>query len=126
LDGFPRTAAQADALAGFSKVDKVVNFELPDSSVLERLGGRRVCRSCGENYHAVFNMPSKANVCDKCGGDIYTRDDDKPEAVQKRLEVYREQTAPLTDYYRRKGLVVDIDAGTGVEVVLENFMKAIK
>jgi adenylate kinase len=125
LDGFPRTIPQAEALAGFSKVDKVVNFDLPDSSVLERLGGRRVCRKCGVNYHAVFNKPKKEGTCDACDGEVYIRDDDKPEAVQKRLEVYRDQTAPLINFYRTKGVLVDVDARPAVDKVVENFKQAL-
>jgi adenylate kinase len=125
LDGFPRTIPQAEALAGFSVVDKAVNFDLPDAAVLERLGGRRVCRKCGANYHTVFNRPKKEGVCDVCGGEIYTRDDDRQEAVQKRLEVYREQTAPLIDYYREKGLLTDVDARPPVDGVVANFKKAL-
>jgi adenylate kinase len=124
LDGFPRTIPQAEALAGFSKVDKVINFDIPDSGVLERLGGRRVCRKCGFNFHAVFNKPKQEGVCDHCGGEVYIRDDDKPEAVQKRLEVYRAQTAPLIDYYRGKGLLLDIDARPMVDQIVVNFKKA--
>ncbi len=124
LDGFPRTIPQAEALAGFSKVDKVINFDIPDSGVLERLGGRRVCRKCGFNFHAVFNKTKQEGVCDHCGGEVYIRDDDKPEAVQKRLEVYRAQTAPLIDYYRGKGLLLDIDAKPMVDQIVVNFKKA--
>ena len=125
LDGFPRTIPQAEALAGFSKVDNVINFDIPDSGVLERLGGRRVCRKCGYNFHAVFNKPKKEGVCDYCGGEVYIRDDDKSEAVQKRLEVYRAQTAPLIDYYRKKGLLLDIDAKPMVDEIVVNFKKAL-
>ncbi|WP_461256826.1 adenylate kinase [Treponema sp. R80B11-R83G3] len=125
LDGFPRTIPQAEALADFSKVDKVINFDIPDSGVLERLGGRRVCRKCGYNFHAVFNKPKKEGVCDYCGGEVYIRDDDKPEAVQKRLEVYRSQTAPLIDYYRKKGLLLDIDASPMIDEIVVNFKKAL-
>jgi adenylate kinase len=124
LDGFPRTIPQAEALAGFSKVDKVINFDIPDSGVLARLGGRRVCRKCGFNFHTIFNKPKKEGVCDHCGGEVYIRDDDKPEAVQKRLEVYRAQTAPLIDYYRGKGLLLDIDARPMVDQIVVNFKKA--
>jgi len=124
LDGFPRTIPQAEALAGFSKVDKVINFDIPDSGVLARLGGRRVCRKCGFNFHIIFNKPKKEGVCDHCGGEVYIRDDDKPEAVQKRLEVYRAQTAPLIDYYRGKGLLLDIDARPMVDQIVINFKKA--
>jgi adenylate kinase len=125
LDGFPRTIPQAEALATFSEVDKVVNFDIPDSGVLERLGGRRVCRKCGFNFHAIFNKPSKEGICDHCGGEVYIRDDDKPEAIQKRLEVYREQTAPLIDFYRKKGVLVDVDARPMVDEIVVNFKKAL-
>ena len=125
LDGFPRTIPQAQALAEFSTVDKVINFDIPDSGVLERLGGRRVCRKCGYNFHAVFNKPAKDGVCDHCEGEIYIRDDDRPEAVQKRLEVYRAQTAPLIDFYREKGVLLDIDASTMVDETVISFRKAL-
>jgi adenylate kinase len=126
LDGFPRTIPQADALAAFSVVDRAVNFDLPDSAVLERLGGRRVCRQCGTNYHQIFNKPKREGICDSCGGEVYTRDDDRPGAVQKRLEVYREQTAPLAAFYRDRGILVDVDASPGVEQVLDNFMRVVE
>jgi adenylate kinase len=125
LDGFPRTIAQAEALAGFFPVDRVVNFDIPDSAVLERLSGRRVCRNCGTNYHKTFNRPKQEAVCDACGGEVYTRDDDREDSVAKRLEVYREQTAPLIDYYRKKGLLFDVDARPQVDEVAANFKKAL-
>jgi adenylate kinase len=125
LDGFPRTIPQAEALAEFSTVDKVVNFDIPDAGVLERLGGRRVCRKCGHNFHMIFDKPKKDGVCDHCGGEVYTRADDKREAVQKRLEVYRAQTAPLIDFYRKKGLLVDVDARPAIDKMTENFKKAL-
>jgi adenylate kinase len=125
LDGFPRTIPQAEALAGFSAVDKVVNFDIPDEGVVERLAGRRVCRNCGINYHTVFNKPQKETVCDACGGEVYTREDDREAAVQKRLQVYREQTAPLIGFYRNRGLLVDVDARPAVDQVVENFKKAL-
>jgi len=125
LDGFPRTIPQAEALASFSAIDKVINFDIPDSGVLERLGGRRVCRKCGYNFHMVYGKPKVDNVCDYCGGEVYTRDDDKPDAVQKRLEVYREQTAPLIDFYRKKGLLLDIDASPMVDVIVVEFKKVL-
>jgi adenylate kinase len=123
LDGFPRTVPQADALASFSKLDHVVNFDIPDAGVVERLAGRRVCRKCGFNWHATFNPTKNEAVCDKCGGEVYIRDDDKSEAVQKRLDVYRKQTEPLIGYYRAKGILLDIDARPSVDVILEDFKK---
>ena len=125
LDGFPRTIPQAEALAQFSTVDKVVNFDIPDSGVLERLGGRRVCRKCGHNFHMIFDKPTKEGICDHCDGEVYTRDDDRPEAIQKRLEVYRAQTAPLIDFYRQKGLLLDVDARPAVDEVVIGFKKAL-
>jgi len=125
LDGFPRTIPQAEALSGFAKIDKVVNFDLHDGAVLERLGGRRTCRACGYNHHTVFDPPKKDGVCDKCGGEVYTRDDDRPEAISRRLEVYRAQTAPLIGYYRDKGILVDIDARPMVDEILANFTRAL-
>jgi adenylate kinase len=125
LDGFPRTIAQAEALAKFSNVDRVVNFDIPDESVVERLSGRLVCRACGTNFHASFMKPKKQGVCDACGGELYTRDDDKKEAIVKRLDVYRAQTAPLIDYYREKGNLTDVDARPKVDEVVRNFKKAL-
>jgi len=125
LDGFPRTIPQAQALAEFSTVDKVVNFDLTDSVVLERLGGRRVCRKCGFNFHAIFNKPTVENVCDHCGGEVYIREDDMPESIQKRLEVYRDQTAPLIDFYRKQGNLVDICAKGMVDEIVVEFKRVL-
>jgi adenylate kinase len=121
LDGFPRTIFQAEALAAFSAVDKVVNFDIPDSVVLERLSGRRVCRKCGTNFHIAFNKPKQEQRCDACGGELFIREDDQEGAVRNRLEVYREQTLPLIEYYRKQGLLVDIDAQGSVDTVAANF-----
>ena len=125
LDGFPRTIPQADALSGFSLVDNAVNFDLSDTVVVERLGGRRTCRGCGTNFHIVFGRPRQDGICDACGKELYIREDDREEAIKKRLEVYREQTAPLIDYYRKKGLLIDIDASPSVEIVVENFKRSL-
>jgi adenylate kinase len=125
LDGFPRTIPQAEALEGFSRVDRVLNFDIPNEAVLERLGGRRVCRSCGHNFHIVFDRPKREGICDYCGGEVYTRDDDRTEAVRQRLEVYRAQTEPLIGFYRDRGLLADVDARPAVEGVVENFKAAL-
>ncbi|MDR1389638.1 MAG: adenylate kinase [Treponema sp.] len=125
LDGFPRTIPQAEALGEFVSVDKVINFDIPDDKVLSRLGGRRTCRSCGANYHIVFGKPKQEGVCDSCGGGLYTRDDDRKDAIAKRLEVYRSQTAPLIAYYRGRNLLVDVDASPSVDEVVANFKTAL-
>jgi adenylate kinase len=110
LDGFPRTVAQADALAEFQKIDTAINFLISDELVIRRLSGRRVCRSCGAIYH-IDNMPPKnEGICDSCGGELYIRDDDKIESIRNRLRVYKEQTEPLIAYYRKEGLLREIDS----------------
>lgn len=121
LDGFPRTIPQAEALEKFAKIDAGVNFDIEDEAVVDRLGGRVCCKDCGQMYHVKTMPPKVAGKCDKCGGELYTRDDDKPESIQNRLVVYRNSTAPLIDFYRNKNLLVDIDAKPAPEKVLEIF-----
>lgn len=123
LDGFPRTIPQAEALAGIVTVDAAVNFDIVDKDVVARLSGRRVCKTCSQNYHVDFMPPKTAGKCDKCGSDLFIREDDKIEAITKRLEVYRAQTAPLIDYYRKLSKLKDIDARPASGVILENFKK---
>ena len=121
LDGFPRTIPQAEALETFAKIDAAVNFDIADEAVVERLGGRVCCKDCGQMFHVKFNPPKVAGKCDKCGGELYTRDDDKTESIQHRLVVYRESTAPLIDFYKNKGNLVDVDARPAPEKVLAEF-----
>ncbi len=113
LDGFPRTIAQAEALERMlgedSKSLKVIYFDVSDDLILERLTGRRVCKDCGAVYHVAYNPP-KNDRCDECGGELYQRSDDTEEVVKNRLSVYKEQTAPLVEYYSKKGLLYKIDA----------------
>lgn len=114
LDGFPRTIPQAQALAEFTKIDVVLNLVLDDSIIIERINGRRMC-ACGESFNiALLNGVTTCNVC---GGLLYQRDDDKPETVKARLDVYAKQTAPLIDYYRSQGVLVDIDGHNNIDVV---------
>ncbi|NOZ85263.1 MAG: adenylate kinase [Deltaproteobacteria bacterium] len=117
LDGFPRTIAQAEALDGvLGKLDRklrhVVSLEVDQDVIVERLGGRRTCKSCGAMYHVKYEPPKVEGKCDKCGGELYIRDDDNPETIRNRLAQYGEQTAPLLNYYGEKGLVRGIDCGT--------------
>jgi adenylate kinase len=123
LDGFPRTIPQAEALAAFASIDKVVNFDIPDEDVVKRLGGRRVCPECGANYHTLSRKPAKEGQCDKCHSVLAVRGDDTEEAIKKRLEVYRTQTAPLIGYYSKIGVLVDIDARPAIDDVVDNFKK---
>lgn len=123
LDGFPRTINQAKQLEKIAKIDCAVNFDINDEAVVERLSGRRVCRKCSHNFHVVFMPPEKENTCTHCGGELYIRDDDKPEAIKRRLEVYRAQTAPLIDFYRSKNLLKNIDAKPATDIILADFKK---
>jgi len=108
LDGFPRTIPQAEALSEFCEVDLVINFKADHEVIIHRLSGRRVCRKCGATFHAVNIKPKEEGICDFCGGELYQRDDDKPEAIKQRLIVYEEQTAPLIGYYTEKGILKEI------------------
>ena len=106
LDGFPRTIAQAEALDKITKLDLVINIDVDHSLLLNRLCGRRVCKDCGESYHVSrLNGETK---CARCGGELYQRKDDNPETVQSRLEVYNAQTAPLIEYYEKKGILFNV------------------
>ncbi|NCC64421.1 MAG: adenylate kinase [Spirochaetia bacterium] len=126
LDGFPRTIAQADALSDMKKVDAVVNFVLGREQIVARLSGRRVCKSTGRTYHVLYNPPKVEGIDDETGEPLIQRDDDKPEAILHRLEVYEEQTEPLIAYYREKGLLIDIDASASVQEVLASMVEKLK
>ncbi len=123
LDGFPRNLHQAVALDAmlepYGGVTVVPLFVVEDDVVVERISGRRVCRNCGAVYHVKFNPPKRDNVCDVCGGELYQRDDDRPETVKNRLYVYYKQTGPLIGYYFAKGLLEEIDASKPVNEVTE-------
>lgn len=130
LDGFPRTVGQADelnkALTSMGKsIDAVVNIVVPDAELLNRLTGRRICKSCQRPYHTVFNPPQTEGVCE-CGGELYQRADDTIETVKNRLDVYHSQTAPLIDYYKNKGILIDIDGTKSVSAVFEDVSEALK
>ena len=125
LDGFPRTVAQADALATMADLDAVVNFVLDKDAIVKRLSGRRVCKSTGRTYHIIYNPPKKEGIDDETGEVLIQRDDDKEDAIRNRLEVYEKSTAPLIDYYRSKGLLVDVDASASPEEVLDAMVKVL-
>ena len=125
LDGFPRTIAQADALADMSGLDRVVNFVLNKEAIVRRLSGRRVCKSTGRTYHILYNPPKVDGIDDETGEPLIQRDDDKEEAIRNRLDVYEASTAPLIAYYREKGLLVDIDASPSPDEVLKALVEAL-
>ena len=114
LDGFPRTIPQAEALTDALKkigtaMDFAIDIDVPDEAIIPRMAGRRACIHCGATYHIVNIPPKKEGICDRCGNEIVLRDDDKPETVKKRLEVYHEQTKPLIDYYKEHGILKSVD-----------------
>ena len=114
LDGFPRTVPQAEKLdrmleAKSLTLDGVVFIDVPDEEIIKRLSARRICPNCGAVYNMIYNPPKKDEICDICGTPLVKRDDDRPETIKKRLKVYRNQTAPLLDYYKTKGILIKID-----------------
>lgn len=131
LDGFPRTIPQAVALDKMLAdmgvaLDVVLELVVDNDEVIRRLSGRRTCRSCGKIWHEVFDPPTRPGVCDRCGGELYQRDDDKPETVAERLRVYARDTAPLIEFYGAQGKLVGIDATGPVEEVTERAKDALR
>ncbi len=122
LDGFPRTLEQAEALSKIMtelgrKIDAVINIEVPEEELMNRLTGRRVCEICGTTYHLVFNPPKVDGVCDLDGGKLYQREDDNPETVAKRIEVNVKQSKPILEYYDNKGVVKNVDGSKDIQEV---------
>jgi len=126
LDGFPRTLAQAKALSEITTVDKAMLLDVPEPVSLERLSGRRQCRSCGAIFHLAFVPPKKAGICDACGGELYQRDDDKPEAIKERLALYRSETMPIVDYYDAAGVLVRVDGSATVDEVAAAILEKLR
>ncbi|MBN1323726.1 MAG: adenylate kinase [Methanotrichaceae archaeon] len=123
LDGYPRTIPQAEALDKIlpslkQKIDVVLNIDVPDNELVRRLSGRRMCK-CGRSYHVAFNPPKVEGKCDECGGDLYHRDDDKEAAILNRLEVYKQQTQPLIDYFNKQGIIANINGAAEIPKIFE-------
>lgn len=124
LDGFPRTVPQAEALDSMGiKIDKVIEIDVPDEKIKNRLSGRRVCEGCGASYHIEYNPSKVDGICDKCGAKTVIRKDDQPETVLERLAVYHEKTAPLKDYYANQGKLVTVE---GQEEVADTYKLTLK
>ncbi|MDD1757772.1 MAG: adenylate kinase [Methanotrichaceae archaeon] len=129
LDGYPRTIPQAEAMEKImptlgQKLNVVLNIDVPDNELVERLSGRRMCK-CGTSYHIQFNPPKEAGKCDVCHGDLYHRDDDKAEAIMKRLETYHNQTQPLIDYYSKKGIIANIKGSGDIQQIFTEISKVL-
>ena len=130
LDGFPRNLPQAEALGGAvgeqgKAIDKVIYIKVPEEELIKRLSGRWLCRQCQAVYNTVNSPPRIEGKCDKCGGELYQRPDDKPETVKKRLDVYFAETAPLIDYYRRQGTLMTVEGEGSVEEVTRRIVAAL-
>jgi adenylate kinase len=128
LDGFPRTIAQAEALQPIlskmgRSIDHVVNIEVEDEELVRRLTGRRTCKKCGAMFHIVFHAPKREGICDRCGGTLYQREDDKEETIRTRLKEYQKQTAPLIQYYQQKKMLRSIQGVGGQEQIFEQIVR---
>jgi len=126
LDGFPRTLSQAEALDTFAPPNLALSFIAPDEVIIERISGRRICAWCGAIYHVKYMPPKYPGICDKCGGPLIQRRDDRPEVVKKRLEVYRERFTPILGYYRDKGILREVDASEQAPIVIPRVLKVIR
>ena len=131
LDGFPRTIPQAEALdeaiskAG-EKLNYAINVDVPDENIIHRMSGRRACVACGGTYHTKYIPTKVEGICDVCGGKLILREDDKPETVKKRLDVYHEQTQPLIDYYENSGILRNVDGTVDMEIVFNEIVKILE
>ena len=128
LDGFPRTIPQAEALEAAlnaieQKLDYAIDIDVPDENIINRMSGRRACVGCGATYHVLFNPTKVEGKCDVCGESLILRDDDKPETVKKRLDVYHNQTQPLIDFYTERKVLVEVDGTQSMDKVFEDIMK---
>ena len=128
LDGFPRTIPQAEALDKAlaelgQKMDYAIDVDVPDENIIHRMGGRRACVGCGATYHLEYAPTKVEGICDACGKELILRDDDKPETVKKRLDVYHEQTQPLIDYYTNAGILKTVDGTVDIDVVFQNIVE---
>lgn len=131
LDGFPRNTAQAEALDKMLSnlnmpLTCALSVDVPFEDLMKRLTGRRTCKACGQMYNIYFNPSSKGNICDKCNGELFQRDDDKEETIKKRLEVYNAQTAPLFDYYGKKGILRSVTGTGSIEEIFDNVCKVLE
>jgi len=130
LDGFPRNVAQAEALNGMLdkhslSIEKIVFMDAPEENLMNRLTGRLICRACGFGFHRQYSPPLKSGWCDRCGGELYQRDDDREDVIAHRLEVYREQTAPLLDFYQHQKGFFKLDAGGKMDAVFAALKEAV-
>lgn len=130
FDGFPRTYAQAEGLENIlselgMNIDRVINLQVDDQAIIDRLVARRLCKSCGFEFNLKTRPPKNEGVCDRCGGELFQRGDDNEEVINNRLDVYREKTKPIEEYYRARGLLLDVDGGKGFEEVFDSIVEMV-
>jgi adenylate kinase len=125
LDGFPRTPAQAEMLEKVSPPDLVLNLVVPEEVIVRRLSARRLCEKCGAIYNLISLPPAKEGICDRCGGRLYLREDDRPEIVKERLRVYKEQTESVLEFYRKKGILREVEGAESKEETLNRALKVL-
>jgi adenylate kinase len=130
FDGFPRTRAQAEGLDDILRelglsVSKVINLDVPNQVIVDRLGARRLCRNCGQEYNLKTRAPKRDNICDICGGQLYQRPDDSAEVVTKRLAVYHDKSKPVEDFYRLRGILIEVDGSREFDQVFDSVTKAV-
>jgi adenylate kinase len=129
LDGYPRTIEQAKALETIAKIDAIIRLIVPEQIIIERLSNRRICKKCGAIYNLKYLQPKKQGVCDKCGGELFQREDDKPEVIRERLKVYEAQTQPLIQYYKNKLPILNIEcklADIPPEVIVQKILQKLR
>ena len=129
LDGYPRTIEQAKALEKIAKSDAIVRLIVPEWIIVERLSNRRVCKKCGAIYNLKYLQPKRPGICDKCGGELFQREDDKPEVIRERLKVYEAQTRPLIEYYKDKLPILNIECNSPdipPEVIVEKILQELR
>jgi adenylate kinase len=126
LDGYPRNIEQAKFLYKIAKIDMVIDLEISDDEAILRIASRRMCEKCKEGYNTISIKPKVEGVCDKCGGKLIQRDDDKPESVKRRLDAYHNLTTPLQDYYRNEGILIEVDGTPSIDEVFEDVVEEIE
>ena len=127
LDGFPRTVAQAEGLENSgTKIDFVINFLVPEQILINRMSGRRTCNKCGQIYHIINIKPKQEGICDRCGGKLIQREDEKPDVVKDRLIIYANKTAPLIEFYENKGLLKNVDGNRKIDVVIDELIELVR
>lgn len=125
LDGFPRTIPQAESLNSHISDIRVINIHVDEAELIKRLSGRRVCKKCGANYHIIYSPPTNEGICNMCGGELYQRDDDTEDTIKARLQVYKNQTAPLIDYYKKKNILFTISGKGSIQDIFNEILKVL-